>query len=94
MINIVCKGDNKDISSIKMLKSLTSTQLFEFRKTAMEVLVHCSSFMENSDNILIFEIFLNALMSSDIKMQEIVYQCLKSRSINLIIELKMVKLIK
>ncbi|XP_029341770.1 transformation/transcription domain-associated protein isoform X2 [Acyrthosiphon pisum] len=90
IINIVCKGDNKEISSIKMLECLTSTQLFEFRQTAMEVLVHCSSFMENSDNILIFEIFLNALMSSDIKMQEIVYQCLKSRSINLIIELKMV----
>lgn len=90
MINIVCKGDSKEISSIKMFKCLTSTQLFEFRQTAMEVLVHCSSFMANSDNILIFEIFLNALMSSDIKMQEIVYRCLESRSINLIIELKMV----
>ncbi|XP_025202207.1 transcription-associated protein 1-like [Melanaphis sacchari] len=90
MINIVCKGDSKEMSSIKMFKCLSSTQLFEFRQVAMQVLVHCSSFMTNSDNILIFEIFLNALMSSDIKMQEIVYQCLESRSINLIIELKMV----
>jgi len=91
MINIICKGDSKEINSIKMFKCLTSTQLFEFRRTAMEVLVHSSTFMANSDNILIFEIFLNALMSSDLKMQEIVYQCLESRSINLIIELKMVK---
>lgn len=91
MINIICKGDNKEINSIKMFKCLTSTQLFEFRQTAMEVLVHSSTFMANSDNILIFEIFLNALMSSDFKMQEIVYQCLESRSINMIIELKMVK---
>jgi len=90
MINIICKGDNKEINSIKMFKCLTSTQLFEFRQTAMEVLVHCSTFMANSDNILIFEIFLNALMSSDFKMQEMVYRCLESRSINMIIELKMV----
>lgn len=77
-----------------MFKCLTSTQLFEFRQTAMQVLVHCSSFMPNSDNILIFEIFLNALLSSDIKMQEIVYRCLESRCVNLMIEIKMVKLIK
>jgi len=74
-----------------MFKCLTSTQLFEFRQTAMDVLVHCSSFISNSNNILIFELFLNALMSSDINMQEIVYQCLESRSSNMMIELKMVR---
>lgn len=90
IINIVCKRDTKELSSMKMFKCLSPTQLFEFRQVAMQVLVHCSSFMANSDNILIFEILTNALMSSDIKMQKIVYQCLESRSINPVIELDLV----
>lgn len=90
MINIVCRRD-KEISSIKMFKCLSPTQLFEFRKVAMQVVVHCSNLMANSNNILTFEILINALINADIKMQKILYECLESRSINMAIDIGMVK---
>lgn len=86
----MCRGNYNEIKKIKMLKKLTSNQLFEFREVAMQVLVNCLTFLTQTKKKKVFKIVLKSLRSSDLKRQETAYQCLKSRHTKLFVPKSMV----
>lgn len=91
---IVCKNKNKQIKKMKMFKDLTSYQLYDFRQTAMNVIVNSFNFLTKQKRIKVSYIIFNILRGSDLKLQEITYQYLKSSSSKLLLERKMVNLIE
>lgn len=76
---------------MKMFKYLTSQQLFEFRQTAIEVLINSLHLLGSSEKTKVSYILFNVLKSHDHKLQETTYNCLKSHGSKLLLQIKMVK---
>lgn len=82
---IICRNNDKQIKRMKMFKGLTPHQLFEFRITAMQVLVNCHRYLVQPKKIDVFRILLNALRNSNHDIQKTAYECLKHCNKNLLI---------
>ncbi|VVC36854.1 Hypothetical protein CINCED_3A003660 [Cinara cedri] len=74
---MICRKNDKQIKKIHMFMGHTSKELYEYRKTVIQVLVNCISFFKYNEK-KVLKLFLNMLINSDDqKLQEMVYQCLK-----------------
>lgn len=89
----ICSGKKTQINTINMIKCLTYNELIEFRQTAMQVLAYCLRFLEKEEKIEVFGILLNELKSSNPKIQEAAYQCLRPCSSEMLLHLNMVNTI-
>lgn len=86
----VCRDKDKEIKKKKIFKSLTTQQLFEFRQTAIQVLIKCVDFLTQQEKIKVFRILFDALRNPEITIREKVYNCLKSCDLSLVLEMRMV----
>jgi hypothetical protein len=86
----ICSDSIKRVSKNNMIKCLTFDELVEYRQTALQVLVNCLHFLKQQDKIKVFRILLNELKSSNLKVQEAAYQCLKSCNSKMLLQLNMV----
>lgn len=65
-----------------MFKCLSPNQLYEFHLTALQALGNSFNCLMHNERIKVYSILLNSLKSSDFKIQEISFHCLKSHCDN------------
>lgn len=77
VLSTICRGNNEDINKIEMLKCLTPNQFNEFYLTALQALGNSFNYLIHLETVKVYGILLDCLKSSDFRIQEISYNCLK-----------------